>query len=93
MALRLRSYVELIERHRAGVLSADDFREAYVTQFKKEQEPFREEAYQVLEALFEDADSYCSDPALLSGTTGTIGAEEFKKRIEKAYRKLIELST
>ena len=60
----IEKYVLLVTQFMTGELTTPQFEVLYLDMFKNESEMFPEGVYAVLNELFLDVDSYCSDPDL-----------------------------
>ena len=57
-------YILLLTQYINGNITASQFEAAYLDMFKAEASKLQEDVYEVLNNLFLDVDSYCSDPVL-----------------------------
>ena len=60
----LEEYVSKIRQFVDGDITACQFEESYLKIFKNEEKVLPEDVFEVLNELFTDVDSFCSDPEL-----------------------------
>lgn len=60
----IRKYRSLISHYLDGELSAAEFSNQYLDEFKTEEAGLSEQTFRTLQRLFGEADAYCPDPNL-----------------------------
>lgn len=60
----LEKYIVLISKFVFNLISASNFEAVYLEIFKKESHSFKPEIFQILDELFGDVDTFCSDANL-----------------------------
>jgi len=60
----LEHYISLITQFVTGKITASQFEASYLEMFKNETRELPEDAYDVLNDLFSNVDTYCGDPEL-----------------------------
>jgi hypothetical protein len=85
-------YCTLIGRFLDGELSANEFRDTYLSQFKNEERQLDECLYEALQNLFGEVDMFTTDPALLRGWPHLyIGETVLRKRAQQTWKQLQKL--
>jgi hypothetical protein len=79
-------YVHFIRHFITNELGAVEFEHIYLQMFKSQQGNLPEPAYQVLDALFSDVDSFCSDPSLCSDDD--LNEDQLRERCVKCLNQL-----
>ncbi|WP_049928900.1 colicin immunity domain-containing protein [Halopiger goleimassiliensis] len=82
----IEKYESLIESFLEGELSATEFSETYLEEFKNEEPGLSEATFEILQALFREADAYCEDPTLRD--SWDIGDEELRDAAAEAAAQL-----
>ena len=84
----INKYVMLISNFVTGKIPADEFENSYMRMFKNESEFFSDSGFNILNDLFFDVESYCSNPDLKDDDD--IDEEELLARAKNA---LVALTT
>jgi len=79
-------YIRLIEEFVGGDISAPEFERRYLTLFKSDDSASPEPIFLILDRLFSDVDSYCSDPSIRDGED--LDDEALRECAEAAYAAL-----
>jgi hypothetical protein len=77
----------LIEQFAAGDISADQFEEKYLAQYKADSTHWDSAVFDILDGLFFDVDDYVGD-ADLRAEAGGLDRDELRARAQLALRKL-----
>jgi len=83
----LEEYVAKLRQFVDGDITACQFEESYLKIFKNEEKVLPEHVFEVLNELFTDVDSFCSDPELRDDED--LDDTELLYRAELALKKLV----
>lgn len=86
-AVDLVPYVVLLRAFVERRLSGLEFESLFLGLFKNDQMVRPEEIYEVLDALFADVDSFCSDPELRA-EVGGLDEDQLRRRVGTALDRL-----
>ncbi len=82
------TYRTLIKAYVDQRLSASEFEDLFLQVFKNDPGGHAAREHGILEALFEEVDAYCADPALRRQTLDGIGDEELLAAARLALKEL-----
>ncbi len=86
----LNTYIELIKSFLNGEATVFDFEKKYLVQFKEDETIWVGEAFDTLNELFSDLDSYCENPELRDSRD--LDENQLRQKAEMALRQLIKLN-
>ncbi len=87
----VRKYSDLIEKYVSGEMTASEFSESYMTEFKDDDGPMGDEIFWILQKLFANADAYC-EPEIRDDVRDAIGEEELMESARETLTKLEQQS-
>jgi len=87
----LRNYVRLMSLFLNGELSASDFQKQYLGAFKADETLWQGDIYLILDRVFAETDSYCSDNELRQQLCSAIDDKELYRFVNIEYEKLVSI--
>jgi len=80
-------YRGLIENYVTGKMTASEFSERYLTEFKNEDQSMNEDTFCLLQNLFSEADAYC-EPEIREDVSDAINETELMEAARETLTKL-----
>jgi len=84
---QVHDYIRLLRQFTNNEIDVGEFEQTYLRMFKNQQIELAKTFFQILDSLFADVDSYCSDPELRSEED--LSEEQLREKCVRALERLV----